>query len=150
MVDGIGSGYFPPIIRQLKRNGIPAALFMHSALPWRMPFLNLRSHKKLLVVDGTVGFTGGMNISAANLVATHPPHPVSDTHFRFRGSVVTQLMDAFAQDWFFTTGQDLEGPVWFPDLQGRRTEPRPCRDVGAGPGSREDPFRAARGLRLRP
>ncbi len=117
LIDGIGSGYFPPIFRRLKRNGIPAALFMHSALPWRMPFLNLRSHKKLLVVDGTVGFTGGMNISAANLVAQHPPHPVSDTHFRFRGSVVTQLMDAFAQDWFFTTGNDLEGPVWFPDLK---------------------------------
>ena len=131
LIDGIGSGYFPPIFRRLKRNGIPAALFMHSALPWRMPFLNLRSHKKLLVIDGTVGFTGGMNISAANLVATHPPHPVSDTHFRFQGTVVTQLMDAFAQDWFFTTGQDVEGAVWFPDLQAEG--PSLARVVTSGP-----------------
>ena len=94
-------------------------------------FLNLRSHKKLLVIDGTVGFTGGMNISAANLVAEHPPHPVSDTHFEFRGSVVTQLMDAFAQDWSFTTGQDLEGPVWFPDLKAEG--PSLARVVTSGP-----------------
>ena len=49
---------------------------MHSLLPWRMPFLNLRSHKKVLVVDGVVGFTGGMNIADENVMATRPKRPV--------------------------------------------------------------------------
>ena len=116
LIDGIGSGYFPAVFRRLRREGVPSALFMHSLLPWRMPFLNLRSHKKILVVDGRVGFTGGMNISAQNLVRENPPAPVSDTHFRFGGTVVTQLVDAFVQDWSFTTGEALEGEAWFPEI----------------------------------
>lgn len=115
LVDGIGSGYFSPIKRRLDALGVPAAQFMHSALPWRMPFLNLRSHKKLLVIDGTVGFTGGMNIADQNLVVENPTSPVADTHFRFEGPVVTQLLDVFTHDWSFATGEDIEGEGWFPE-----------------------------------
>ena len=117
LIDGIGSGYFPPIARRLSVEGIPYALFMHSILPWRMPFLNLRSHKKVLVVDGATGFAGGMNIAAGNVLGEPGAHPIADTHFRFEGPVTTQLVDAFAQDWSFTTGEDLEGPGWFPPPQ---------------------------------
>ena len=116
LLDGIGSGYFPPIRHALRRANVPTALFMHSALPWRMPFLNLRNHKKLLVVDGAIGFTGGMNIQAACLLASRPAAPVADTHFRLDGPVVGQLADAFAQDWAFAAGEDLDGAPWFPDL----------------------------------
>jgi len=117
IVDGIGSGYFTcPVGRQLRAHGVPVARFMHTSLPWRMPFLNLRSHKKILVVDGRVGFTGGMNISAANVLATHPPEPVRDMHFRFVGPVVAQLVEAFARDWSFETEEDLDGEIWYPEL----------------------------------
>ena len=85
---------------------------MPSFLPWRMPFLNLRTHKKILVVDGLIGFTGGMNIGAENILAAHPRHPVRDTQFRVLGPVVTQLTDAFARDWNFTTGEELDLAVW--------------------------------------
>jgi cardiolipin synthase len=117
LIDGIGSGYFRSgVVRALERGGVPVARFMHSSLPWRMPFLNLRSHKKILVVDGRVGFTGGMNIARENIMALRPAAPVRDTHFRFAGPVVAQLLEGFAQDWSFTTGEDLEGPAWFPDI----------------------------------
>ena len=116
LIDGIGGGYFSAAHKRLVREGVPCALFMHSLVPWRMPFLNLRSHKKILVVDGRIGFTGGMNIAAQNLVAENPPDPVSDTHFQFGGTVVTQLVDAFAQDWDFTTGESLGGEAWFPEI----------------------------------
>ena len=82
-----------------------------------MPFLNLRSHKKILVTDGRLAFTGGMNIAAENLLSTAPAHPVRDLHFRVQGPVVAQLMDAFASDWSFVTGEDLTGAVWFPALE---------------------------------
>ena len=133
LVDGIGSGYFSPIKRRLDRVGVPAAQFMHSLMPWRMPFLNLRSHKKLLVVDGRVGFTGGMNISDANLVAEHPAHPVSDTHFRFEGPVVTQLLDVFAHDWEFTTGEAIAGEPWFPDPDEAQAGDILARVITSGP-----------------
>lgn len=115
LIDGIGSGYFfPAMARRLRRAGVPVGLFMHSALPWRMPFLNLRTHKKILIVDGRIAFTGGINIADENLVAASPPDPVRDTHFRIEGPVVEQLAQAFAADWYFVTGQDLEGARWFP------------------------------------
>ena len=96
-----------------------------------MPFLNLRSHRKILVVDGTTGFTGGMNIGDENVMATQPKTPVQDTHFRIQGPVVGQLAEAFAQDWAFATGEDLGGDAWFPDLDeaGRA----PARVVDSGP-----------------
>ena len=133
LVDGIGSGYLSPIRRRLSALGIPVALFMHSAMPWRMPFLNLRSHKKLLVVDGIVGFTGGLNISDQNLVAEGPANPVADTHFRLEGPVVTQLMDVFAHDWTYTTGEEIAGEVWFPDQDGRQAGETLARVVTSGP-----------------
>ncbi len=117
LVDGIGSGYFlSPAYRRLRAGGVPAARFMHSSLPWRMPFLNLRTHKKVLLIDGQTGFTGGMNIAAENVLASAPRHPVRDTHFHVAGPVIGQLMEAFARDWSFVTGEELEGPAWFPPL----------------------------------
>ncbi|MDP4023168.1 phospholipase D-like domain-containing protein [Methylobacterium sp. NEAU 140] len=114
IIDGIGGGYFrTPTYRRLRKAGVPAALFMHSALPWRMPFLNLRSHKKLLILDGTVAFTGGLNIAQANRVATRPEHPIRDTHFRLEGPVVEQLAAAFSADWAFVAGENLDGPPFF-------------------------------------
>lgn len=111
IIDGIGGGYFrAPVYRRLTAAGVPAALFMHSALPWRMPFLNLRSHKKLLVIDGRIAFTGGLNISHPNRVALKPEHPIRDTHFRMTGPVVEQLAAAFAADWAFVDGEILDGP----------------------------------------
>ena len=118
LIDGIGSGYlYSGAYRRLRHGGVPAARFMHSLLPWRMPFVNLRSHKKILVVDGVHGFTGGLNIGAENVLATNPPFPVRDTHFAVEGPVVAQLMTAFAEDWQFTTGEHLEGDAWFPDIE---------------------------------
>jgi hypothetical protein len=81
-----------------------------------MPFLNLRSHKKLLIVDGSLGFTGGVNISDGNRLASKPSFPIRDTHFRIEGPVVEQLAQAFAADWSFVAEEDLEGDVWFPPL----------------------------------
>ncbi|GJE28223.1 cardiolipin synthase [Methylobacterium organophilum] len=117
IVDGIGSGYFfPAVWRRLRGAGVPAGLFMHSALPWRMPFLNLRTHRKLLLLDGGLAFTGGVNISDGNRVARNPAFPIRDTHFRIEGPVVEQLAQAFATDWAFVAGEELEGEAWFPDL----------------------------------
>ena len=132
LLDGVGSGYFiSPAYCRLRRAGVRVARFLHSPLPWRMPFLNLRSHKKMLLIDGWHGFTGGMNIGAENLVARHPRHPVRDTHFAVAGPVLAQLVEAFADDWAFATGEELEGPAWFttPDARGEAV----ARVVTSGP-----------------
>jgi cardiolipin synthase len=133
LLDGIGSGYFlSPAFRRLRRAGVPAARFLHSPLPWRMPFLNLRNHKKILLVDGGLGFTGGMNIGAENVPELAPRFLVRDLHFRLEGPVVSELTQAFAEDWTFTTGERLEGPLWFPELPAP-PDGVPARVITSGP-----------------
>ena len=113
LIDSIGSGYFlSQTYWQLRRRGIKVVRFMHSPLPWRMPFINLRTHKKLLVVDGRVAFTGGLNIGDENVLQGKPRHPVRDTHFRVEGPIVGQLTEAFAEDWLFASGENLRGEAW--------------------------------------
>ncbi|GBQ88676.1 cardiolipin synthase [Gluconobacter albidus] len=123
LVDGIGSGYFRcGIERRLRREGVACARFMHSVWPWRMPFINLRNHRKILVVDGTIGFMGGLNIGEENMLRLRTKLPVADTHFRLQGPIVHQLAVAFAWDWSFTTGEELQGERYLP-------EPQPVGDV---------------------
>jgi cardiolipin synthase len=132
IIDGIGSGYFlTPTYWQLRRRGIPVVRFMHSIFPWRMPFINLRTHKKLLGVDGRVAFMGGLNIGAENVLRNAPAHPVHDTHFRVEGPVVGQLIEDFAEDWRLATGENLSGDVWFPPLSSAGSAV--ARVVASGP-----------------
>ena len=135
LIDGIGGGWLlSPTYHRLRGEGVRAARFMHSLLPWRMPFINLRNHKKVLVLDGTVAFTGGMNIADENVMATRPKMPVQDLHFRIDGPVVSQLAEAFVEDWAFVTGEDIEGAGWVPQIAPRE------RSIGA-----RHRFRAGRG-----
>jgi cardiolipin synthase len=70
-----------------------------------MPYMNLRNHRKVLVIDQAIGYTGGMNIRQGYL--TSPP-TVQDLHFRLEGPVVSHLLMSFAVDWHFACGQELE------------------------------------------
>lgn len=114
IIDGIGSGWSrSPTYAALQAAGLKAGRFMHSFLPWRMTFLNLRTHRKILLVDGTRAFIGGINIGDENVLASNPKEPVLDTHFELRGPVVPQLAEVFADDWATVSGEELQGPAWF-------------------------------------
>ncbi|MFT5182329.1 MAG: cardiolipin synthase [Alphaproteobacteria bacterium] len=120
LVDGVGQIYsWPPIARALQAAGIPHSRFMYSLWPWRMPYLNLRNHQKILVIDGKTGFTGGMNISAANRTDAQVRRIVRDIHFKVEGPLVAHLTEAFADDWYITTKESLVGESWFPPLTGK-------------------------------
>ena len=115
LIDGVGARYSrPPIAGTLRAHGITVARFLPPLVPWAQPYFNLRNHRKLLVVDGMVGFCGGLNIRDGCLLALHAPGPTQDLHFRIRGPVVGQLMGAVAFDWAFATHEQLAGPAWFP------------------------------------
>jgi cardiolipin synthase len=117
LIDSVGARYsFPPITWSLRRGGVEAAEFMKTILPWSFQYLNLRNHRKIMVIDGCLGFAGGMNIRAGNCLADNPSHPIQDLHFFIEGPVVAELQRAFAEDWTFTTGQVLEGEKWYPRL----------------------------------
>lgn len=118
LIDDAGARYsVPPIDRMLARGGIRTARFLPMMLPWLFPYANLRNHRKVLLCDGRVAFTGGMNIRHGCVLSANPPHPTDDLHARVEGPVVTQLMEVFAEDWCFVTREVLEGSQWFPELQ---------------------------------
>lgn len=85
---------------------------MGNLIGFRLPYANLRSHRKVMVIDGAVGFTGGMNIRAEFMAGDGGPARSRDTHFHVEGPVVAQLATAFSQDWYFTTEERLGGPAW--------------------------------------
>jgi cardiolipin synthase len=96
--------------------GVPARRFMPNHFLLRMITMNLRNHRKLLVVDGARAFTGGMNIREGNMLSRKPEHPVQDLHFEITGPCVTQIQRVFAEDWEFCCGEKLDGAAWFPHL----------------------------------
>lgn len=117
LIDDAGARYsLPSIVGKLKRARVPVARFLPTLAPWRLTTMNLHNHRKLLVVDGMVGFTGGMNIRDGNVLANKPAKPVQDLHFKVQGPVVGQLQEAFANDWEFCTNEVLTGETWFPEL----------------------------------
>lgn len=119
LVDDVGSRYSWPkrsMCRVLRQSGVRAATFLPTAVPWRFRYANLRNHRKILVVDGQLGFTGGMNIREECLLTLDSRHPVKDLHFKVRGPVVTHFQETFAEDWHFTTDETLEGDIWFPKI----------------------------------
>lgn len=120
LIDAAGTRYsWPRITHVLRQAQVPFATFLPTSLfaPWRVPTINLRNHRKILVIDGQTAFTGGMNIRHGNVLADEPKHPVQDLHFRVKGPVVRRLQEAFADDWAFTTGETLGDDLWFPDLE---------------------------------
>jgi cardiolipin synthase len=115
LVDDFGSRYtLPSMVRKLRRAGIHAATFLPTRMPNWFRYANLRNHRKILVVDGVLGFTGGMNIRAAHEISGDSKDMVRCLHFEVRGPVVADLQRTFATDWAFTTGEQLQGDLWFP------------------------------------
>jgi cardiolipin synthase len=101
------------VARALREGGVTVSVFLPPILlPMRNRYMNLRNHRKILVCDGRVGFTGGMNIRDSHLVQKPGSHHEQDTHFRLEGPVAEHLVDTFVDDWAFATGEVPSGPEW--------------------------------------
>jgi len=137
LIDGFGGGFVrSSAYRHLRRQGVPVARFLHSTLPWQMPFLDLRLHKKSLIVDGASAFVGGLNIGAENLLQSQPKAPVRDLHFLVQGAVVRQIAQQFEDDWSFTTGDAQTESNPSPDAASG--ENSAARAIAAGPDQEVD------------
>jgi len=80
--------------------------------------LNNRTHRKLLVVDGRTGFTGGVGVAPQWTGRAQDPAHWRDTHFRVEGPAVAQMQSVFIDNWIKVTGDVLHGPDYFPLLEG--------------------------------
>ncbi len=79
--------------------------------------LNNRTHRKLLILDGMVGFTGGVGIAPEWTGHAQDPDHWRDTHYRVRGPAVAQMQSTFLDNWLKVTGRVLHGDAYFPALE---------------------------------
>ncbi|MEK7486974.1 MAG: phospholipase D-like domain-containing protein, partial [Planctomycetota bacterium] len=110
LIDAVGARYSPlSILKVLHKKGVSVKRFLPTFFPRSIHYSNLRNHRKILVIDGKIGFTGGMNIREEHPSLITENRTLSDIHFRLEGPVVRQLQETFATDWAFTTQEILEG-----------------------------------------
>ena len=116
VVDWVGSIKMDQkLLDSMREAGVD--LRQYHPLRWyNLARLNNRTHRKLLIVDGRTGFTGGVGIADNWLGNAQDSDHWRDTHFRLEGPAVAQMQSAFMDNWMKTTGQVLHGNEYFPAL----------------------------------
>src|SRR5699024_6509821 len=130
LIDGVGEYYawpHPRPVRMLQQKGVTVARFLPPRLLPPSLQLNLRNHRKMLVTDGRLAFTGGMNIGDRHFASKGG---IEDMHFRLTGPIVRQVEAVFLSDWAFATGKRTQiSPPQPPLLPGDVA----CRSINDGP-----------------
>ncbi len=120
-------------VKQLRRQGIDIRCFMPVVFPWFTSKVNYRNHRKIAIIDGKVGFTGGLNIAKRYIEGTKLG-PWRDTHLRIEGEAVLSMQSLFATDWYFVSDKELlNDPKYYPTPT--VTEQLPIQIVHSGPDS---------------
>jgi cardiolipin synthase A/B len=116
MLDWLGSEKMAPqLISQMRDAGVE--IERYHALHWySLGKMNNRTHRKVLIVDGKIGFTGGVGIADEWTGRAQDPEHWRDMHFMIEGPVVAQFQAAFLDNWIKTTGRVLTGETYFPPL----------------------------------
>ena len=138
LYDGMGSlslgGAF---VKRLRDAGVETGCFLPPLFAFFDRRLNYRNHRKILVVDGKIGFFGGLNIGDEYLGNDPKLGFWRDTHIRVEGDAVPWLQHAFLTDWYFVKGEALDGERYFP-LHGWTGRER-VRIVKSGPDMASHP-----------
>ena len=117
LLDWVGSIKMEPqLLEEMKRAGVEVERF-HEPHWSNWDQMNNRTHRKLLVVDGTVGFTGGVGIADHWKGDARNPDEWRDTHYRVVGPVVAQMQSVFLDNWMRANGRVLHGEAYFPALK---------------------------------
>ncbi len=115
IIDDVGSWSLgEKFISDLKENGIEIYSFMEVRFPRLTSKMNFRNHRKIIVIDGKTGFTGGINIADRYLEGLKKIGPWRDTHLQINGDAVACLQVIFAADWYFIINENLSGEKYFP------------------------------------
>jgi cardiolipin synthase len=117
LLDWIGSSKMEPeFLEQLREAGVEVERF-HEPRWYTLSRLNNRTHRKLLVVDGTIAFTGGVGIADQWDGDAQDPEHWRDTHYRLEGPAAATFQSVFLDNWTKATGRVLHGPAYFPAIE---------------------------------
>jgi len=116
LLDWVGSAKMDEsYLTEMKEAGVQIEKF-HKPHWYNLARLNNRTHRKLLVVDGQVGFTGGVGIAPAWTGNAQDPEHWRDSHYLVRGPAVAQMQATFLDNWLKVTGKVLHGELYFPPI----------------------------------
>ena len=116
LLDWVGSGKMDAsMLKDMEQAGVEVVKY-HPLRWYNLGRLNNRTHRKLLVVDGRTGFTGGVGIADDWLGHAQDPDHWRDSHFRLEGPAVAQMQAAFLDNWIEATGAVLHGDAYLPEL----------------------------------
>ena len=137
LVDGIGTLKFfhRSIEKKLVRiKGLEYAVFLPPYIPVAMPFVNLRNHRKIMVIDGETAFFGGMNLSKKNVLIDDTKNGILDITFKVKGHIINQMSEVFEDDWEFATGKIFQSSSKrLPNIEADTT---PARIIPDGPDNK--------------
>jgi len=134
IIDDVGSwGLSNKFIRELRNNGVEIYPFMEVRFPRLTSRVNYRNHRKIAIVDGKIGFLGGINFADRYLEGIKGIGPWRDTHLRIEGDAVKCLQIVFSSDWYIVIHENLNGELYFPVLPKR--EGVPVQISASGPDS---------------
>ena len=102
---------------RMRQGGVQVKTFMPVRFPAFTSKVNYRNHRKLCVIDGKVGFIGGMNI-AIRYIEGNGKQKWRDTHMQIRGGAVYAIQRAFLVDWYFVSGKLISDRKYYPELDG--------------------------------
>ena len=117
LLDWVGSAKIDESFLQEMREAGVAIRKFHEPSWYNFAQLNNRTHRKLLVTDGKIGFTGGVGIAPKWTGAGQDAEHWRDSHFRIEGPAVAQMQAVFMDNWLKVTGQVMHGEAYFPPLQ---------------------------------
>jgi len=117
IVDAIGAAKMDRKLVAAMRDAGVQVCFFRPPKPYAVKRLQHRTHRKLLIVDGRIGFTGGVGIAEEWTGDAQDPDHWRDTHVRVRGPVVRGLQGAFAENWLECTGDVLAGDRYLPYIE---------------------------------
>lgn len=115
IIDDVGSwGLNQKFLDDFTKNGIEIYSFMEVRFPRLTSRVNFRNHRKIVIIDGKIGFTGGINVADRYLHGNKKIGNWRDTHLQITGDAVACLQVVFAADWFFVVNENLSGTHYFP------------------------------------
>ena len=116
LVDWVGSQRMDAAMLERMRSAGVEIRRYHPLRWYHLARMNNRTHRKLLVIDGRIGFTGGVGIADQWSGHAEDDEHWRDSHYRVEGPVVGQMQAAFMDNWIKTTGEVLRGELYFPAL----------------------------------
>jgi cardiolipin synthase len=117
LLDWLGSQKMDASLLSLMRQAGVRVQRYHALHWYTLDRLNNRDHRKLLVIDGRIGFTGGVGIADEWTGHAQDANHWRDTHYRIEGPAVAEMQAAFLDNWMKVTGEVLDGPDYFPALE---------------------------------